>query len=52
MLTFVLGLVLVFAAIAVVVRLAAVVRHDRSLTTPRSHTHEIDPHSARGYRFV
>lgn len=32
---------LVFTAVAVVARLATVVRHDRPLATPRSHTHEL-----------
>jgi len=33
--------------VPVVVRLVAVVRHDRSLSAPRSHTHELDPQSVR-----
>ena len=33
-------------AIAVVGRLVTVVRGDRTTTPPRSHTHELDPHSA------
>ena len=33
-------------AIAVVGRLVTVVRDDRAATPPRSHTHELDPHSA------
>jgi hypothetical protein len=39
--------VLVLVAVALVARLVAVVRTDRPLTTPRSHTHELDPRSAR-----
>ena len=41
--------VLVFAAIALAVltRLAVVVRHDRPLTAPRSHSHEPDPWADR-----
>ena len=35
------------AVIAVVARLAAVVRDDRPLVAPRSHLHELDPQSAR-----
>ena len=38
--------------IAVVARLTSVVRDDRSLTAPRSHTHELDSHSARQFRVV
>ena len=38
--------------IAVVARLVTVVRNDRSLTAPRSHTHELDSHSARQFRVV
>jgi hypothetical protein len=38
--------------IAVVARLVTVVRDDRSLTVPRSHTHELDSHSARQFRVV
>jgi hypothetical protein len=37
---------LVVMVIAVIARLVAVVRDDRPLTTPRSHTHELDRHSA------
>lgn len=36
-------LVFVALALAVVTRLAVVVRHDRALTAPRSHTHELGP---------
>jgi hypothetical protein len=38
--------VLIVLAVAVT-RLAFVVRNDRSLTAPRSHTHELDQHSPR-----
>lgn len=40
-------LVLVALALAVVTRLAVVVRHDRPLAAPRSHSHELDPWSDR-----
>ena len=36
-------LVFVALALAVVARLAVVVRRDRALTAPRSHTHELGP---------
>jgi hypothetical protein len=36
-------LVFVALALAVCTRLAVVVRHDRALTAPRSHTHELGP---------
>jgi hypothetical protein len=45
-------IVLIAASVAVVARVAMVVRRDRSLTPPRSHRHEIDPHSARQFRVV
>lgn len=42
------ALVLVaLAVVAVMSRLAAVVRGDRPLTAPRSHFHELDMQSAR-----
>jgi hypothetical protein len=41
------ALVLVLVALAVVARLVTVVRTNRPPTTPRSHTHELDPQSAR-----
>jgi hypothetical protein len=44
--------VLIAFVIAVVARLVTVARNDRSLSAPRSHTHELDPHSARLYRVV
>ena len=40
------------ALIAVVARLVNVVINDRPLSAPRSHTHELDPRSARLYRVV
>jgi len=39
--------VVLVPVVVVVVRLVAVVRHDRSLSAPRSHTHELDPQSVR-----
>ena len=39
--------VIITAAIAVAARLMVVVRNDRPLSPPRSHTHELDPHAAR-----
>jgi hypothetical protein len=38
--------------VAVVARLVTVVMNDRPLTAPRSHSHELDPQSARMYRVV
>ena len=43
---------IVLAVVAVVARLVTVVMNDRPLTTPRSHTHELEPQSARLYRVV
>jgi len=43
---------LVVTVVAVVARLVSVVMTDRPLTAPRSHTHELDPQSARRYRVV
>jgi hypothetical protein len=42
--------VLIAIAIAILAGLVSVVRTDRPLTTPRSHTHELDPHAARLHR--
>jgi len=39
--------VIIATAIAVAARLMIVVRNDRPLSPPRSHTHELDQHSAR-----
>ena len=44
--------VIIATAIAVAARLMIVVRNDRPLSPPRSHTHELDPQSARLYRVV
>jgi hypothetical protein len=49
---FALVLIAVAIAVAVVARLVTVVRTDRPLAAPRSHTHEVDPRSARLYRVV
>jgi hypothetical protein len=38
--------------VVVAVRLMVVVRSDRSLSPPRSHTHAVDQHSARLFRIV
>ena len=46
------AVVLIVIAIAIVARLVSVVRTDRPLTTPRSHTHEHDPRSARMLRIL
>jgi hypothetical protein len=37
--------IVIAVAVAVMSRLAMVVRDDRAATPPRSHTHELDPHS-------
>ena len=44
--------VLIVLAIAVVARLVTVVRNDRSLTPPRSHPHQLDPHTVRLLRVI
>ena len=46
------AIVLIALVIAVVARLVTVVMNDRPLTAPRSHTHELEPQSARLYRVV
>jgi hypothetical protein len=46
------AIVIIAAAIAVAARLVVVVRNDRPISPPRSHTHEIDQHSARLFRVV
>jgi hypothetical protein len=46
------AIVLIAAAIAVAARLMIVVRNDRPPSPPRSHTHELDQHSARLFRVV
>ena len=43
---FVLALI-VLAVAFVIARLVTEIRNDRPLTPPRSHTHELDAHSAR-----
>jgi hypothetical protein len=43
---------LVVTAATVATRLVHVVMNDRPLSAPRSHTHELDPQSARLYRVV
>ena len=43
---------LIALVVTVVARLVTVVMNDRPLTAPRSHTHELDPQSARLYRVV
>jgi hypothetical protein len=43
---------LVLAAASVVIRLVNVVMNDRPLSAPRSHSHELEPRSARSYRVV
>ena len=45
-------LIAIAIVFAVVARLVTLVRTDRPLAAPRSHTHEIDPQSARLYRVV
>jgi hypothetical protein len=41
------AIVLIAIVVAVVARLVTVVRTDRPLTAPRSHSHELDQHSAQ-----
>ena len=43
---------IVVTVVTVVARLVTVVMNDRPMTAPRSHTHELDPQSARLYRVV
>ena len=49
---FAIALIAVVLTVAVVARLVNVVINDRPLSAPRSHTHELDPRSARLYRVV
>jgi len=49
---FAIALIAVVLAVAVVARLVNVVINDRPLSAPRSHTHELDPRSARLSRVV
>ena len=44
------SIALVLTVATVIARLVAVVMHDRPLTAPRSHSHELDPQSTRLYR--
>ena len=44
--------IVIAIAIAIAAHLVSVVRTDRPLTTPRSHTHELDPRSARLLRIL
>jgi hypothetical protein len=46
------AIVLILVVVTVTARLVTVVRSDRSLNPPRSHSHEIDAHSARQFRVV
>ena len=46
------AVVLIVVAIAIATRVMIVVRNDRPMSPPRSHTHEIDQHSARLFRVV
>ena len=49
---FAIVLIALVVTVAVVARLVTVVMNDRPLTAPRSHTHELEPQSARLYRVV
>jgi hypothetical protein len=49
---FAIALITFVVTVAVVARLVTVVMNDRPLTAPRSHTHEVEPQSARLYRVV
>ena len=49
---FAIALIAVVLTVAVVARLVNVVINDRPLSAPRSHTHELEPRSARLYRAV
>jgi hypothetical protein len=49
---FAIVLIALVVTVAVVARLVTVVMNDRPLTAPRSHTHEVEPQSARLYRVV
>jgi hypothetical protein len=46
------AIVLIVIAVAVAARLMIVVRNDRPTSPPRSHTHELDQHSARLFSVV
>ena len=49
---FAIALIAIVLTVAVVARLVTVVMNDRPLSAPRSHTHELEPQSARLYRVV
>ena len=49
---FAIALFALVVAVVVVGRLVSIVMNDRPLTAPRSHTHELEPQSARLYRVV
>ena len=49
---FAIVLIALVVTVAVVARLVTIVMNDRPLTAPRSHTHELEPQSARLYRVV
>jgi multisubunit Na+/H+ antiporter MnhC subunit len=49
---FAIVLIALVVTVAVVARLVTVVMNDRPLTAPRSHTHELEPQSARLNRVV
>ena len=46
------AVVLIVVAIAIATRVMIVVRNDRPMSPPRSHTHELDQHSARLFSVV
>jgi hypothetical protein len=46
------AIVLIALVVIVVARLVTVVMTDRPPSAPRSHTHELDPQSARLHRVV
>ena len=46
------AVVLIVVAIAIATRVMIVVRNDRPMSPPRSHTHELDQHSTRLFRVV
>jgi len=49
---FTIVLIAIAVVLAIVARLVTVVGNDRSLTVPRSHTHELDQQSSRMHRVV
>lgn len=44
--------IVLLAVIGLAARLVTDVRNDRPQTPPRSHSHELDPHSARLLRVI